>query len=124
MGSPPQQSKSFRPQCDRLYLGASIHLGSFITDGFVRFQPKFLTRRKVMDKLSNGPLLKVVVPAMMRGSFGGIFNGCILCALVSWGGLLVPSFPNTKARTYLISSDDECRMFAVTSRICCNSLTP
>ena len=52
MGSPPQQSKSFRPQCDRLYLGASIHLGSFVTDGFVRFQPKFLTRRKVMDKLS------------------------------------------------------------------------
>ena len=51
MGSPPQPSKSFGPQCDRLYLGASIHLGSFLTEGVVRFQPKYLTRTKVVDKL-------------------------------------------------------------------------
>ena len=51
MGSPPQHSKSSGPQCDPLYLGASIHLGSFLTEGVVRFQPKYLTRTKVVDKL-------------------------------------------------------------------------
>ena len=51
MGSPPQPSKSFGPQCDRLYLGASIHLGGFLAEGVVRFQPKYLTRTKVVDKL-------------------------------------------------------------------------
>ena len=51
MGSPPQPSKSFSPQCDRLYLGASIHLGSFLTEGVVRFQSKHLTRTKVVEKL-------------------------------------------------------------------------
>ena len=51
MGSPPQPSKGFWPSADRHYLGASVHLGSFASDGVIRFQPKFSTTQKVLGKL-------------------------------------------------------------------------
>ena len=53
LGVPPQASKSFYPAADRHYLGASVHLGSVLHDGTVRFQPKFATVAKVTARLQS-----------------------------------------------------------------------
>ena len=51
LGSEPQKAKGFRPAADRHYLGASVHLGNFASQGVIRFQPKFTTTQKVLAKL-------------------------------------------------------------------------
>ena len=51
IGAPPQKAKGFAPSPDRHYLGAAIHLGSVMTTGCVRIQPKFATVAKVAGRL-------------------------------------------------------------------------
>eukprot|EP00435_Cladocopium_sp_Y103_P033473 s1516_g8.t1 len=53
MGAKPQPAKSFAPTCNRHYLGTSVHTAEAFTDGFVRFQPKSTTMRKVRDRLQH-----------------------------------------------------------------------
>ena len=50
LGSEPQKAKGFRPAADRHYLGASVHLGNFASQGVIRFQPKFTTTQKSVGK--------------------------------------------------------------------------
>ena len=53
LGSPPQPSKHFPPAANRHYLGTSVHVGAANLSLQVRFQPKFLTRCKVLNSLDN-----------------------------------------------------------------------
>ena len=103
MGSPPQQSKSFRPQCDRLYIW--VLLSIWVTSLQMVLSDSSPSSLLVVKSWisSQWPSLPSRCPVMTQESSGGISNGCTLCALVSWGGLRVPFFPNTKARKYLIS---------------------
>ncbi|OLP99622.1 hypothetical protein AK812_SmicGene17832 [Symbiodinium microadriaticum] len=52
LGSPPQPSKAFPPAPNRHYLGTSVHVADSL-EGFVSFQPKFLTRCKVLASIDD-----------------------------------------------------------------------
>ena len=51
LGAPPQAAKGFAPMCDRHYLGSSVHVGEFWPHGRIRFQPKWLTKAKILTCL-------------------------------------------------------------------------
>ena len=79
MGMPPQPSKAFFPGTNRHYLGTSIHVGDFPTDGLIRFQPKFATSAKVCQHLetaiTHGKLDRDTA-GKLRGDLNWMFSNC------------------------------------------------
>ena len=79
MGAPPQQPKGFIPMPDRYYLGASVHVGDFWPNGWVRFQPKFSTMAKVVHKLDTALQTKSMSrdeTNKLRGDLQWMFSMC------------------------------------------------
>ena len=79
MGAPPQAPKSFAPGRNRHYLGTSVHVGDFVEEGFIRFQPKFSTQRKVLAKLQcalAAGQLSFDDAGKLRGDLNWMFSMC------------------------------------------------
>lgn len=79
MGVPPQPAKAFHPGSDRHYLGTSVHVGAFASDGTIRFQPKSLTTAKVL-KCIDGALADATMDrdtaGKLRGDLNWMFSNC------------------------------------------------
>ena len=79
LGAPPQPKKGFVPMADRHYLGASIHVGDFWPAGMIRFQPKWLTKAKVLLRLEEALVsgtLPADVASKLRGDLMWMFSTC------------------------------------------------
>ena len=79
MGAKPQPAKSFRPACNRHYLGTSVHTGDTFTAGFVRFQPKSTTTWKVTQRLKEIQFTKTLhrdAAGKLRGDVNLLWSMC------------------------------------------------
>ena len=79
MGAPPQPTKGFVPMADRHYLGASVHVGEFWPQGIIRFQPKWLTKAKVIARLHEAILQRSMsseIASKVRGDLMWMFSMC------------------------------------------------
>ena len=79
LGAPPQPAKSFAPGHNRHYLGTSVHVGDFVTEGLIRFQPKFSTSTKILKKLRSALETSTLSPddaGKLRGDLNWMFSMC------------------------------------------------
>ena len=79
LGAAPQEGKSFPPAANRHYLGTSVHVGEIPISGSLRFQPKDVTRHKVLQKISHAlssHLLEADVAGKLRGDLNWMFSQC------------------------------------------------
>ena len=79
LGAPPQPRKGFVPMMDRRYLGASVHVGDFWPGAIIRFQPKWLTKAKVLAKLDAALRAQALPPddaGKLRGDLMWMFSTC------------------------------------------------
>ena len=79
MGAAPHPAKSFTAATNRHFLGTSIHTGDFCTTGCVRFQPKTLTRAKVLGRLDLAMETGVLdrdTAGKLRGDLNWMFSHC------------------------------------------------
>lgn len=79
MGAAPQPGKAFKPATNRYYLGTSIHVGDFLTEGTIRFQPKTATTAKVARHISlalEENQMDRDTAGKLRGDLNWMFSNC------------------------------------------------
>lgn len=79
LGASPQPAKSFAPGRNRRYLGTSVHVGDFVSEGLILFQPKFTTASKILRKLSSALETSTLSPddaGKLRGDLNWMFSMC------------------------------------------------
>ena len=77
--APPQPSKASAPAANRHYLATSIHVGDFVWDGLIRFQPKSSTVAKVCNHLTaalTAGCMDQDVAGKVRGDLNWMFSNC------------------------------------------------
>ena len=105
LGAPPQPAKSFAPGHNRHCLGTSVHVGDFVDEGLIRFQPNVSTATKIL-KLHSALETSTLSPddaGKVRGDLNWMFSMCAGYAGRIGGPLLAAK---QKAESSCLSDDD------------------